>query len=103
MKALLIIYILANFIDDIPGIAQNLMGGTTLPTYKMNALSMGGKALSVLAAIQKRGAGASMKWGGKAAGKAGGAAASAARAAGTAASAVKRPGGSGDGGGSISA
>ena len=66
MKAVLIIYILAKFMDGIPGIASNLMGGSALPDGKDDIAGIGvmrDKVSGAISAVQKRGAGATKKIG----------------------------------------
>ncbi len=73
-KAVLILFILAQFLDEIPGIASNLMGGSSLPgdsalNMKPDDNGKGGiankiKGLAGIAGgVQKRGAGAARKAG----------------------------------------
>ncbi|MES2676778.1 MAG: type IV secretion system protein [Pseudomonadota bacterium] len=70
-KAVLIIYILASFMDEIPGIASSLMGGNTLPESKIyGAEQMAKKVGKLIGAVQKRGAGATRKIGSKIAARA---------------------------------
>lgn len=65
MKAVLIIYILASFMDAIPEIASSIMGGNTMPgSSTPNPMAMGTKVFGLIGGIQKRGAGLTKKVGG---------------------------------------
>jgi len=64
MKAILIIYILSEFMGQIPGIASNLMGGNKLPGQDISAKDIASKAFGYMSAVQQRGAGAVKKLGG---------------------------------------
>ncbi len=61
-KAVLILYILGAFMDEIPSMASNLMGGSGLPAApKGSAIDIAKKVAGVARALQKRGMGASGK------------------------------------------
>jgi len=63
-KAVLILFILAQFLDEIPGIASNLIGGGDLPAAPTTSgMDLAGKAFGIGLAIQKRGAGVVRKTG----------------------------------------
>jgi hypothetical protein len=61
-KAVLILFILAQFLDEIPGIASNLMGGSSLPSAPgMSGLDVAKKAAGIGIGVQKRLMGAARK------------------------------------------
>jgi type IV secretory pathway VirB6-like protein len=63
-KAVLILFILAQFLDEIPGIASNLMGGNNLPAAPaMSGMDLAKKVAGIGLAVQKRAAGAARKSG----------------------------------------
>ncbi|MFT5702838.1 MAG: type IV secretory pathway VirB6-like protein [Rickettsiales bacterium] len=67
LKAVLVVYILAAFIDKIPAMAGNLMGVDSTPSGGMpDSLGLAKKVAGVAAFAQKRGAGAAVKAGGPA-------------------------------------
>ena len=66
MKAVLVLYILTMFIDSIPGISSDLMGGNQMPTTSgMDPTKLTKRVAGILGSIQKRGAGAGKIAGGK--------------------------------------
>jgi type IV secretion system protein VirB6 len=65
MKAALIMYFLMKFMDEIPGITSQLIGGATLPASSPSAAGMMKSITGVLKGIQQRANRATLKWGGK--------------------------------------
>ncbi len=57
MKAAILLFILSQFLDQITGLAKELVGGEALTSNSMSAAAMIGKAGDVARGIQKRGAG----------------------------------------------
>lgn len=72
-KAALLIYILSQFMDEIPGIASGIVGGSAMKSNIQNPLDMAKKLKAAMEFVQKRGAGAARKHGGKAMSGVGGA------------------------------
>jgi type IV secretory pathway VirB6-like protein len=54
LRAALLMFLLTQFIDEIPGIASALIGGSALPQSKSNGVGDLIKAMGVVANIQKR-------------------------------------------------
>lgn len=54
-KAVLVMYFLYTFMDEIPAIAEQLLGGAKLPSSKINAADMLKSIGGALKAVQKRG------------------------------------------------
>ena len=67
-KAVLVMYFLLTFMDEIPGISSQLLGGATLPSSKISAMGMYKKIGGALLAIQERAKRATIKWGAEGAG-----------------------------------
>ena len=67
-KAVLLVYFLTSFMDEIPEIGSQLLGGATLPSSKANAMSMLKGGIGIMQQIQKRALRTMSKQGGKAAG-----------------------------------
>lgn len=53
-KAVLLMYFLVTFMDEIPEISSQLLGGASLPSSKVNALDMLKGGIGIMQAIQKR-------------------------------------------------
>ncbi len=54
LKCVLVMFLLTQFMDEIPGIAKILIGGSELPQGKTNAIDIYSSVVGVVAAVQKR-------------------------------------------------
>lgn len=61
LKAALIMYLLLKFMDEIPNITKDLIGGTALPSSNPDPIKIFKKAMNLAREIQKRGMGAGKK------------------------------------------
>ncbi len=63
LKAMIVMYLLYKFMDEIPGIGERLVGGSKLPTSTNDPIAMMKKLRGALAAMQERAVGGTKKLG----------------------------------------